>query len=617
VLLSLLGNWRCLRAATLYDGIHCPAGHYKEKRSKFEDQCEKAGLPCPQGKECYCRPCIKAFEVDVMQLGYDSSNASSSNDDDAVGSDDAAGHSEVLTVDMIGSAYNDDDDIKGCDKMALCGKFRQRQTANFAIHDNRERIDPDINVVMHAGQKTFELPVQKSENVSFLYEFTYTTNAVGISIMEVFFDDIQIPESPFRVETLPAECSDSLKEAVRTSNVLLIVVCSSLCVVPSLTPTMHQFHHSLIPSPIETLTSYQDAHGICVCAAGTVEIGSQCFDAGIFAAIVVSIVAVIIVIITYFYLQHRRAKSDEVWQVKVEELHFGQKAEIIGQGSFGVVLLAEYRGTKVAIKRVLPVAHAGSGSTRQGSISKTKTTTGSITGSLTGSLTRKSRRNSVESAESKESKDSTDKNEEGSDDQPPSTVADDHDEESQQRSSFDGDVMRSSQAGGSADDEFAFLGHVSYGRHKSRWEKLLPKWLYNGDGDAAYNASILGTASASTYSRTISQQLCPWFTEDYRRKQEFITEMRLLSRLRHPCKLNMPCRDVKYRPQCTSKRFWGFGLTCVYHFSSSLSLTSCIFFDLQLNRLFVSHNRYYDCYGSNCRTWPSRTDDGHGIHGER
>jgi serine/threonine protein kinase len=89
--------------------------------------------------------------------------------------------------------------------------------------------------------------------------------------------------------------------------------------------------------------------------------------------------------------------------------------------------------------------------------------------------------------------------------------------------------------GSDNDDDFGFLGHLSYGRQKTKWEKLLPNWMYNGSGVDQYNASILGTASASTYSRTITQRVCPWFTEDYRRKQEFIQEMRLLSRLRHPC----------------------------------------------------------------------------------
>lgn len=43
-----------------------------------------------------------------------------------------------------------------------------------------------------------------------------------------------------------------------------------------------------------------------------------------------------------------------MWHVNAEELNFSHPVEVIGQGAFGVVLAAEYRGTRVAIKRVVP-----------------------------------------------------------------------------------------------------------------------------------------------------------------------------------------------------------------------------------------------------------------------
>jgi len=45
---------------------------------------------------------------------------------------------------------------------------------------------------------------------------------------------------------------------------------------------------------------------------------------------------------------------NSVWEVKLDELEFGDVPKVIGQGSFGMVLLAEYRGTKVAVKKVIP-----------------------------------------------------------------------------------------------------------------------------------------------------------------------------------------------------------------------------------------------------------------------
>eukprot|EP00980_Cylindrotheca_fusiformis_P022517 scaffold9394_cov67-Cylindrotheca_fusiformis.AAC.2 len=61
----------------------------------------------------------------------------------------------------------------------------------------------------------------------------------------------------------------------------------------------------------------------------------------------------IALLLGWWFLSYKRRKNDEMWQVSPEELNFSHPVEIIGQGAFGVVLAAEYRGTKVAIKRVI------------------------------------------------------------------------------------------------------------------------------------------------------------------------------------------------------------------------------------------------------------------------
>jgi hypothetical protein len=153
------------------------------------------------------------LEVDVMQYGFDSWNQSSYGEVTDAASVDAASE-EALSADVIAAQLEAGQDFVGCDKMSLCGKFHQRETARFVVYDNRERIGSKVRVVMHAGQDTLDLPVTPHPNISFLYEFEYTTNTRGISIMEVFFDDVQIPESPFRIETTSADCGDNLKTAV-------------------------------------------------------------------------------------------------------------------------------------------------------------------------------------------------------------------------------------------------------------------------------------------------------------------------------------------------------------------------------------------------------------------
>lgn len=47
----------------------------------------------------------------------------------------------------------------------------------------------------------------------------------------------------------------------------------------------------------------------------------------------------------------KRKQADSVWLVKRSELLFSDPPEVAGRGTFGLVLLAEYRGTVVAVKR--------------------------------------------------------------------------------------------------------------------------------------------------------------------------------------------------------------------------------------------------------------------------
>lgn len=66
------------------------------------------------------------------------------------------------------------------------------------------------------------------------------------------------------------------------------------------------------------------------------------------------VLAVVVLSALIVYCQVNKSKNDSVWQVKKEELIWPETQEIIGSGTFGVVLLAEFRGTQVAVKRVLP-----------------------------------------------------------------------------------------------------------------------------------------------------------------------------------------------------------------------------------------------------------------------
>jgi serine/threonine protein kinase len=212
---------------------------------------------------------------------------------------------------------------------------------------------------------------------------------------------------------------------------------------------------------------------------------------GTFAAILASVGLLVVLQVGWCLLRYKRRKSDEVWHVNHEELDFSHPVEVIGQGAFGVVLLADYRGTKVAIKRVLPLQP------------KAKVRG---TGSVASVPSNKSVPDLVEA---------------NSDPEGGTQSAG-----SSRRECINTGGDESSSAG------FDFLGTMS------RRQKGLQRWLpsfFSGNATRS-NLSILGTASGgSTTTKSWLGMIFPRCDENSRRQEEFLTEMRLLSRLRHPC----------------------------------------------------------------------------------
>ena len=66
------------------------------------------------------------------------------------------------------------------------------------------------------------------------------------------------------------------------------------------------------------------------------------------------VLTLILGVIYMIIREHKRKSNDAVWKVRKADLHFEDPPQILGRGTFGLVLLAEYRGTQVAVKRVIP-----------------------------------------------------------------------------------------------------------------------------------------------------------------------------------------------------------------------------------------------------------------------
>jgi hypothetical protein len=88
------------------------------------------------------------------------------------------------------------------------GTVEQTKEVTFHAYDNLERVDATVTALMHFGQESKYLPVTRILGERFYeYEFSYSNNMIGVSILEVYIDGVQIPESPFRVEVTELECA--------------------------------------------------------------------------------------------------------------------------------------------------------------------------------------------------------------------------------------------------------------------------------------------------------------------------------------------------------------------------------------------------------------------------
>jgi len=88
--------------------------------------------------------------------------------------------------------------------------------------------------------------------------------------------------------------------------------------------------------------------------------GDNSGNTALIAAVVVPVVVLAIGALFLFFYAQQKKQGDAVWMVNTSELEFkmvsganGSEPQVIGMGGFGVVQLAEYRGTKVAVKRVI------------------------------------------------------------------------------------------------------------------------------------------------------------------------------------------------------------------------------------------------------------------------
>ena len=118
-----------------------------------------------------------------------------------------------------------------------------------------------------------------------------------------------------------------------------------------------------------------DANGACICVPNSVEIAGSCTRYAVLLPSILVPLFFLGLLCVHLYVRHKRKQSDHVWLIKTTDLIFDQPPEILGRGTFGLVVRAEYRGTQVAVKRVIPPAsYAKGGLTDSVALGKDPTT---------------------------------------------------------------------------------------------------------------------------------------------------------------------------------------------------------------------------------------------------
>eukprot|EP00538_Stauroneis_constricta_P012898 CAMPEP_0119547718 /NCGR_PEP_ID=MMETSP1352-20130426/1769_1 /TAXON_ID=265584 /ORGANISM="Stauroneis constricta, Strain CCMP1120" /LENGTH=1268 /DNA_ID=CAMNT_0007592725 /DNA_START=239 /DNA_END=4045 /DNA_ORIENTATION=+ len=93
---------------------------------------------------------------------------------------------------------------------------------------------------------------------------------------------------------------------------------------------------------------------IKVCGSGKMDVFGECTSIAVVITSTVLPVLAAVLIVVWIYVRHVQYQADTLWKIPKGELVVASKPQVLGRGTFGYVILAEYRGTKVAVKRVLP-----------------------------------------------------------------------------------------------------------------------------------------------------------------------------------------------------------------------------------------------------------------------
>ena len=213
-----------------------------------------------------------------------------------------------------------------CAKLTTCAEVPQRAGTTVTLRDNwfgdaRVALGvppvPSVDFRFNGAAKPDApwLPAAQSAQDGSAWSLDFPTPERGFALLEARAGGVALPDSPFVISIVEPVCVGANEEA--------------------------------------------DPTGICICSAGFARSGDSCkllsHEINVAATIGGTVGGGTLFIVTVVTLVWwMRVRAEAIWRIPLSAIQFADPPEILGRGTFGLVVRGTYRGTTVALKRTLP-----------------------------------------------------------------------------------------------------------------------------------------------------------------------------------------------------------------------------------------------------------------------
>ncbi len=283
----------CITSTRLYDTILCPPGSFRMSETAVAASCSSQGTSCPPGYDCVCTPCLP-LPLQVYSVVIAPATAPAN--------------------------------VTPCERLAVCTYTPQLVPLLITLTDNWRDARPELGLPPVSAVRFREFDAATNTgtwlNPVAAGDGTWTlelpTPVLGLMLLEVAVDGVVTEFSPLLVSIVPPICPG------RGAFPDIAGSCGCASRYAAIGPN----------GDCEAVAAYSLVQVAAGSAAGA-------------AALVLLIVAVVLVM---------RRRAEALWRIPHAAVSFLDPPEVLGRGTFGLVVKGKYRGTTVALKRSLPTA---------------------------------------------------------------------------------------------------------------------------------------------------------------------------------------------------------------------------------------------------------------------